>query len=242
MKGILRHKRVNGLFVGMPMRLLFFISLLIILKVSPSHHSPSTIAIKTRSAATKEKPFSRSLVATAATPLKHHQGRRSEQLTRSPQTSNGNNHLAKIKRPTTRLKNALKTLRANRSTSTNDPNNNLNAPCNLMPPTDKTGQRTTFGSPMGVDDHEGAFHTLANILSPQVSKVTNTQTTPPSRSVQINETATLTEATANSPGGGSQGGCPSILLSSSTNFQPTSKLEDYDASPPNKGRPSKIYD
>jgi hypothetical protein len=183
MKRILRHKHVNGLLVRMPMRSLFFISLLIIFKVSPSHYSPSTMAIKMQSAATKEKPFSRSLVATAATPLKRRQGRCSEQLTRSPQMSNVNNHLAEINRPTTCLENALKTLRANRSTSTNDPNDNLNAPCYLMPPTNKTGQRTTFGPPMGVEDHEGAFHTPANIFFPLVSKVTNTQTTPPSRSI-----------------------------------------------------------
>jgi hypothetical protein len=152
MMGKPQRKHANGLAAGvMPTSSFFFMSLIIILNVSSSYRPLSTMAITTHSTITKEKPISRALVITATTPFQCHQERRSEWLARSPRTSNINNHLAKINRPSTRLDNVLESLRPQKSKTTNDPNDTLNVPCKLMPPTDKSGQMTPVNSPTGVE-------------------------------------------------------------------------------------------
>ncbi len=206
------------------------------------------MAITTRSAISIEKPISQALVVTTATPVKCYQDQRSGCLARSPQISNVNNHLADINRPITRLDNFLEALRPSRNFTPDNPNNNLDAPCDLTPQTDKSGGMTTLDSPTGVDVQDGALQAPANNVSPQASNVTDTRSTPPSRSVRINETA----ITASSPEGISQGranspkgislGQQSFLMSSSTSVLATNKPEEYDASSPTKGRTSKIYD
>jgi hypothetical protein len=107
---------------------------------------------------------------------------------------------------------------------------------------------TTLNLPTGVDVQDGAFQAPANNVSPQASNVTDTQSTPPSRSIRINKTAItasspegISQGMANSPKGVSQGH-QSILMSSSTSVLATNEPEEYDASLPTKGRTSKIYD
>jgi hypothetical protein len=244
-----QRKHANGLAArAMPTSSFFFISLIIILNVSSSYQPLSTMAITTRSTITKEKPISRALIVTATTPFKRHQKRRSERLARSPQTSNVNNHLAKINRPSTRLDNVLKPLCPQKSKTTNDPNDTLNAPRELMPPTDRSGRMTPVDSPTGVDVLDGAPQAIANNVSPQTNEATDTQSTPPSRSIRINETETtansssgMSHGTPSSPGAVAQGR-QSILLSSYTNVQPSNKTDNYDANPSSKKQPSEIYD
>ncbi len=107
---------------------------------------------------------------------------------------------------------------------------------------------TTLDLPTGVDVQGGALQAPANNVSPQASNVTDTQSTPPSRSVRINKTAItasspegISQGMANSPKGVSQGR-QSILMSSSTSVLATKEPEEYDASSPTKERTSKIYD
>ncbi len=227
---------------------LIFISLLLILNVSSPYQSPPTVAITTCSGISKEKPISQALVVTTATPGKCYQDQRSGRLARSPRTSNFNNHLAEINRPITRLNNVLEALRPSRNSTPDNLDDNLNTPCDLTPQTDKSGRMTTLDSPTGVDVQDRALQALANNVSPQASNITDTQSTPPSRSIRISKTAItasspegISQGMANSPKGISQGR-QSILMSSSTSILATNKPEEYDASLPTEGRTSEIYD
>jgi hypothetical protein len=227
---------------------LIFISLLLILNVSSPYQSPPTMAITTRSPISKEKPISQALVVTTSTPVEHYQDQCSVHLARSPRTSNINNDLAEINRPITRLNNVLEALRPSRNSTPDIPDDNLDAPCDLTPQTDKSGRVTNFNLPTGVDVQDGALQAPANNVSPQASNITDTRSPPPSRSIRINKTAItasspkgISQGMANSPKGISQGR-QSILMSSSTSILATNEPEEYDASSPTKGRTSKIYD
>ncbi len=145
----------------------------------------------------KGKPTSRAIIATAATPKK----RRSEWLAKSPCTVNVNSLLAEINLPMNRFDNILEALRP----STSPMDNGLKDLCNLTPLTDNNIQVTQLASPIGVDLLAIGFNTLVNNKTPQANKSPQNQITPPSRSVQINETATLVESTVNTSGGTSQG-------------------------------------
>jgi hypothetical protein len=206
------------------------------------------MAITMRSAISKEKPISQALAITTATPVECYQDPCSGRLARSPKTSNVNNHLAEINRPITHLNNVLEALQPSRNSTPNDPNNNLDAPCDLTLQTDKSGRMTTLNSPTGVDVQDRALQAPANNVSPQASNVTDTRSTPPSRSVRINMTAItasspegISQGMANSPKGVSRGR-QLILMSSSTSVLATNEPEKYDASLPTKGHTSKIYD
>jgi hypothetical protein len=139
------------------------------------------MAITTRSAISKEEPISQALVVTTATPDKRYQDQCSGHLAMSPRTSNVNNHLAEINRPITHLDNVLEALRLSRNSTPNNPDDNLDAPCDLTPQTNKSGRMTTLNSPTGVDVQDGALQAPANNVSPQASDVTDTRSTPPSR-------------------------------------------------------------
>jgi hypothetical protein len=174
--GMPRRKHANGhAAVGeLLMSSLIFISLLLILNVSSPYRSPPTMAITTRSAISKGKLISRALVVTTATPVECYQDRRSGRLARSPQTSNINNHLAEINKPITCLDNVLEALQPSRNSTPNDPDDNLNALCDLTPQTNKSGRMTTLDLPTGVDVQDGALQAPANNVSPQASNVTDT--------------------------------------------------------------------
>jgi hypothetical protein len=126
---------------------------------------------------------------------------------------------------------------------TND--KSLDAPRDLSSPTDKSGLMTSLDLPTGVDIQDRAPQALTNKVSPQDSNTSGIQPTPPSKSVRINETV----ITANSPVGVPQGMAnspkgvtrQSILMSSSINAPADEEPEEYDASPPTKGPPSKIH-
>jgi hypothetical protein len=152
----------------------FFFSLLIILHISPPFHSLPTMAITTRSVSSKEKPFSKAPAITTATPTKRHQDRRSGRLARSPQTSNINNHLAEINRPFTRLDNVLEAFRPSKSPTPDDPNDNLDAPCDITLPINKSGRQTTLNFHTGVDIHDKTLQAPANNASPPPSNTTDT--------------------------------------------------------------------
>ncbi len=190
------------------------------------------MGITTCALISKDKPTSRAIITTAATPKEQ----RSKQLAKSPCTAQVNSLLAEINLPSNRFDNVLEALRP----LTIPTGNGLNNPCNLTPPTDKKMQVTQLGSPTGVDEQEIGFHTPVDNASPQANESPNTQTTPPSRSVRINKTATLAETMANLSEGTSQG-CQSILLSATSSNPPTTKPEAEEVSPTSKGRPSEIH-
>jgi hypothetical protein len=152
-----KHAKGHAAVRELPISSLIFISLLLILNVSSPYWSPPTMAITTRSTISKEKPISQALVVTTATPVKCYQDQCSGRLARSPWTSNVNNHLAEINRPITRLNNVLEALRPSRNSTPNNPNDNLDAPCNLTPQTNKSGRMTTLDLPTGVDVQDGAL-------------------------------------------------------------------------------------
>jgi hypothetical protein len=163
----------------------------------------STMGITMRALISKDKPTSRVIITTAATPKEQ----QSKQLSKSPCTAHVNSLLAEINLPSNQFDNVLEALRP----STSPTDDGLNDPCNLTPSTDKKMQVTQLATPTGVDKQEIGFHTPVDNASPQANEPPNTQTTPPSRSVRINKTATLAATTANSSRGTSQG-CQSILF------------------------------
>jgi hypothetical protein len=157
----------------------------------------STMSIKMRASISKDKLTSRAIITTATMPKEQ----QSEQLAKSPCTAHINSVLAEINLPLNQFANVLEALRPSTSPMDDGPNN----PGNLTPPTNKKMQVTQLASPTGVDEQEIGFHTPVNNASPPANEPPNTQTTPPSRSVRINKTATLAATTANSSGGISQG-------------------------------------
>ncbi len=140
------------------------------------------MGITTCALISKDKPTSRAIITTAAMPKEQ----RSKQLSKSPRTAHINSLLAEITLPSNRFDNVLEAL-----SSTSPTDAGLNNPCNLTPPTDKKTQVTQLASPTGVDEQEIGFHTPVDNASPQANEPPNTQTTPSSSSVRINETATL---------------------------------------------------
>jgi hypothetical protein len=84
--------------------------------------------------------------------------------------------------------------------------------------------------PMGVDKQEAGFHAPVNNPSPLTNEATNTQTTPPSRSMRINKAATLVVNTANLSGREAKGR-QSILLLATNNNHSTTKTEAEEVSP-----------
>jgi hypothetical protein len=136
---------------------------------------------------------------------------RSKRLAKSPCSVNVNSLLAEINLPTDHFNNVLEALHPSTNPTDNGPNN----PCDLTPPTNKNMQVTQLASPTGVDAMAtvGLNAPVDNKPS-QANKSPQHQTTPPSRSVQINKTATSVNHTVNTSGGVSQGR-QSILLSTS---------------------------
>jgi hypothetical protein len=189
------------------------ISLLIYVYTTPG--SITTMGITMRTLISKEKPTSRAIITTTATPKE----RRSVRLAKSPRTGNVNSLLAKINLPSNRFANILVTLCPTTSPSMDD---GLNDPCDLTPPTDKNMHEIQIALPTGVDKQEAGCHAPVHNASPPANESTNTQTTPPSRSVRINKTATSVVNTANLSGGEAQGR-QSILLSATNNIHSTTK-------------------
>jgi hypothetical protein len=95
--------------------------------------------------------------------------------------------------------------------------------------------------PTGVDEQEAGCHTPVNNASPPANEATNTQATPPSRSMRINKTATLVVNMTNLSGGEAQGR-QSILLLLTNNNHSTTEPEAGEVSPRSKRRPSEIHD
>ncbi len=192
------------------------------------------MGITTRTLISKEKPTSRAIITTTATPKEQ----QSKQLAKSTCTGNVNSLLAEINLPLNQFANILETLRPTTSPSTDD---GLNDPCDLTPPTDKNMYKIQIALPTGVNKQEAGCHAPVNNASPPANEATNTQTTPPSKSMRINETATLVVNMANSSGREAQGR-QSILLLATNNNHSTTKPEAKEVSPRSKGRPSEIHD
>ncbi len=79
-----------------------------------------------------EKPTSKAITTTAATPKE----RRSEQQSKSLRSVNINSFQVEINLPVTRFDNVLEALCPSNSPT----DNGLDNPCNLAPPTDKNNQ------------------------------------------------------------------------------------------------------
>jgi hypothetical protein len=199
MMGMPQRKRAKDHAVGVLLMISLFIIALPkhLIHVNPTPGPFSTMGITTCASTSKDKPTSRAIITNAAMPKKG----QSEQLAKSPRTANVNSLLAEINLPTNQFNNVLKALRP----STSPTDDGLNDPCNLMPPTDKNRQVTQLTSPTGVDAQEIGFHAPVNNASPQANKPPQNQTTPPSRSMRINETSTSVVTMVNLSDGTSQG-------------------------------------
>jgi hypothetical protein len=234
--GTPRHNHANGYAVGvLSMSSLCFIGLIsLVIYVYTTPGSITTMGITMRASIFKKKPTSRAIITTTATPKEW----QSKQLAKSPRTGNINSLLAMINLPSNRFDNVLEALRPTTSPSTD---NDLNDPCDLTPLTNKNMHEIQIALPMGVDKQEAGCHTPVNNASPLANEATNTQTTPPSRSMRIKETATLVVNTANLSGGEAQGH-QSILLLTTNNNHSTTKPEAEEVSPRSEGRSSEIHD
>jgi hypothetical protein len=189
------------------------------------------MGITTRALPSKEKPTSRAIITTAATPKEQ----RSNWLAKSPRTDNVNSLLAEISLPANRFDNDLEALWP----STSPTDYGLNSPCNQALPTDKNNQDTQLASPMGVDTQVIGSHAPVDNAPSQANKSPQDQTTPPSRIVRINKTATLAETTLNKSS--TSQGRQLILLSTSNSNPPTPEPEPEEANPSSKNRLSEIY-
>jgi hypothetical protein len=217
--------------------LLFFlswISLLLLLNVSPPRRSPTIMAIATR--AKKATPISRATAATAATPIEHHSSQQSKRLGRSLHTPNVNILLAKINRPTAHTDSVLQVLQP-RYTTPDDPNANP----------EKGSLMTAPDSPTGVDSQEDAPAALDDNAKPQDNSTASATQPPQSgRSVKISKIATtgtpvggIPQGTAVSPDNTVR---QSILLSSARPASSTKDPEDDGGYTPTEDCPQEIHD
>ncbi len=203
--------------------ILFFIFAFLcpLIYVKPSSQLLTTMGIRTCAAITKEKSTSRAITTTAATPKEW----RSERQSKSPHSVNVNSPLAEINLTVTRFDNVLEALCPSNSPT----DNGLNNPCDLAPPTDKNNQVIQLTSPTGVDTQAIGFPTPDDNVSPQATKSSQDQTTPASRSVCINKTATSVDITMTTTGTSQHH--QSILLSMSNSNPPTPKAAPEEANP-----------
>jgi hypothetical protein len=180
--GMLWRKCASNHTAGVLLEISFVIIVLIghFVYVNTTPGPLTSMGITMRASTSKEKPTKRAIITTAATTKEH----RSKWLAKSPRTINVNSLLAEINLPTNRFDNVLEALHPSTRTS----------------PTDDS-----LKSPTGVDTLAIGINTLVDNKPPQANKSPQNQTTPPSRSMQINKTATLVESTANMSGGTSQG-------------------------------------
>jgi hypothetical protein len=232
--GMPRRKCTNDHAIGVLLMISLFIITLPknLVHVNPTPRPFSTMGITTRALTSKDKPTSRVIITTAATPKE----RQSKRLAKSSHTANVNFLLAEINLPTNRFDNVLKAPRP----STSPTDDGMNDPCNLTLPINKNRQVTQLVSPTRVDAQEIGFHALVDNASCQANKPPQNQTTPPSRSVIINETATLVVTTENSSGNTSQGR-QLILLSASNRNLPTTKPEPEEVSPMSEDHDQMLY-
>jgi hypothetical protein len=233
MMGRPRRKHANNRAVGVMQMILFFIfaSLCPLIYVNLPPRLLTTMGITTCTAIAKEKPTSKAITTTAATPKEL----RSKRQYKSPRSVNINSLLAEINLPVTRFDNVLEALRPLNSPT----DDGLNNPCNLALLTDKNNLVTQLMSPMGVDTQAIGFPAPIDNVSPQANESLQDQTIPASRSVHINKTATLVDITTTTTGKSQHR--QSILLSTNNSNPPTPRAAPEEANPTSKNRRSEIY-
>jgi hypothetical protein len=147
----------------------FFIGLLYtLIYVNPTPRLIATMGIITCTLISKDKPTSRAIITTAATPKE----RRSERLAKSPRSVNVNSLLAEINLPMNHFDNVLEALHPLTNPMDDSPNN----PCDLTLPTNKNMQVTQLASPMGVDAMVTVgFNAPVDNKPPQANKSHNTK-------------------------------------------------------------------
>jgi hypothetical protein len=197
--------------------------------INPSPIPSITMGISTCTTTAKDKPTSRTITATAATPKEC----RSKQLSKSPCSVNVISLLAEINLPVTQFNNVLEALHPSNSTT----DNGLNKPCHVAPPIDKNNQVT---SPTGVDTQAIGFPASVDNVSPQANKTPQGQTSPESRCVHINATTTSLDTATTTTGTSKRH--QSILLSANNSNPPTPEAAPEEMDPTSKTKPSKIYD
>jgi hypothetical protein len=209
--------------------LLSWTALLLLLHVSPSHQSPSIMAIATR--AKKAAPVGRATAAIIASPAKCHASHWAKRLSKSPHTSIVNIFLADINMPTTYTDSVHQVLQPRYSTPDNPEAN-----------PEKGSQMTAPDLPTRVDSQAGAPGALDDAAPPQDNS-TALATQPPksSRKVTISKTAT----TGTPVGGVPQGTAvsldiavrQSILLSLAKNASSTKDPKDDSRDAPHQRLP-----
>jgi hypothetical protein len=109
MMGMLRCKCASNHAAGVLLMISLFIVALPkhLVHINSTPGPFSTMGILTCASTSKDKPMSRAIITTAATPTE----RQSKQLVKSPRTANVNSLLAEINLPTKRFDNVLKALR-----------------------------------------------------------------------------------------------------------------------------------
>jgi hypothetical protein len=143
-----QHKHTSKFAIGVlvMISLSFLITTLLSSSSVNPHQYPSTMGIKMHATITKEKP-----TRTTITPK---QARRITHLSKSPHSNDLNLLLAEVNLPTPRLDNVLEAFRPTTGQNSQKDNNNLDNPCNLAPPTEKTNcQIPLISSPTGIDHH-----------------------------------------------------------------------------------------
>jgi hypothetical protein len=233
MMGRPRRKHANDHAFGVMHMILFFIFAFLcpLIYVNPSPGLLTTMGITMRTAIAKEKPTSRAITTTAATPKEWRSGRQSK----SPRSVNLNSLLAEINLPVTNFDNDLEALHPLNSPT----DNGLDNPCDLVPLTDTNNQVTQLTFPTGVDTQAIGFPAPVDNVSPQANKSPQDQTTPASRSVHINETTTLVDITTTTTGTSQHR--QSILLSTNNSNPPTPKAAPEEVNPTSENRPREIY-
>ncbi len=137
----------------------------------------------------------------------------------SPRGENVNNHLAKLNLPGSRFAGGLTVLGKGGQSDIDNPDANSDAPGYLSPTIKKGILPGPPDLPTGVDAQDKAHQATAHNVSPQGSDTSDTQPSPRSRSVRINDTVHakntirgVTQGTSNSPETATR---QSILMTSS---------------------------
>jgi hypothetical protein len=148
--------------------------------VNPSPLLFPTMGITTHATIAKEKPTSRAITTTAATPKE----RRTKRLSKSPCSVNANSLLMEINLPVTQFDNVLEAI-----CPSNSPMNNcLDNPCNSAS-TEKNNQITPHASPTGVDQQTIVADDTTNNTGTEVSSQACVHTSKTTTTAEVETTS-----------------------------------------------------
>ncbi len=147
------------------------------------------MGITARALISNEKPNGRTEKSKTTTTTKE---QRSTRHSKSPRSADVNSLLAEINLPRSQFENLLEALHP--LTGSDSQKEDLNAPCDLTPPSEKNNQITPHASPTSLDHY--LFLVDGAAKNPTTDGFPQDCATPPTRRVCISKTATIVDVDA----------------------------------------------